>query len=87
MNMNATIRNSTVIALIAAFALFATLNSHSNGESGRQPPQRWEYFSETANAGTFSPSFLNEHGKEGWELVATPSTKDTMGYVFERPLK
>jgi hypothetical protein len=85
--MNATVRNFTVVGAIAAVALFAALNSYSNGESGRQPPQRWEYLSETANAGTFSPSFLNEHGKEGWELVATPSTKDTIGYVFKRPLK
>ena len=84
--MNATVRYYTALSAIAVCALISVLNSRSNGEAGRQLPQRWEYLSETANAGTFSPSFLNEHGKQGWELVATPSSKDIIGYVFKRPL-
>ena len=83
--MNATVRNSA-IGLFAVWALVAALNSHSNGEPGKQVRQRWEYLTETANAGTFNPGFLNEHGKDGWELIATPSTKDTTGYIVKRPL-
>jgi hypothetical protein len=84
--MRETVRTYAVIGGVAVCALFAALNSPTNGEAPKQTPQKWEYVSETVNAGTFSPQFLNDRGRQGWELVATPSTKDTIGYVFKRPI-